>query len=130
MKRLITFIFIALISISAMGQTKIGNHAFVDLGLPSGTKWATCNVGASSPEDYGDYFAWGETAPKKEYSWNSYLFRIKGNNSKNVIFSKYNIWSAHGVVDNKTCLDSSDDVARASWGYTWRMPTAEEMLAL
>ena len=127
MKRLITFIVISLISISSMGQTKIGNHVFVDLGLPSRTKWATCNVGASSPEDYGDYFAWGETAPKKEYSWNSYLFRIKGNNSKNVIFSKYNIWSAHGVVDNKTCLDSSDDVARASWGYNWRMPTAEEM---
>ena len=44
-------------------------HQYVDLGLPSGTLWATCNIGANSPEEYGDYFAWGETVPKAAYEW-------------------------------------------------------------
>ena len=51
------------------GNGQHNGHEYVDLGLPSGLKWATCNVGASSPEDYGDYFAWGETSPKAEYTW-------------------------------------------------------------
>ena len=51
---------------------KLGNHEWVDLGLPSGTKWATCNVGASKPEEYGDYFAWGEVEPKEVYDWSTY----------------------------------------------------------
>ena len=56
---------------SCTSNTENG-HEYVDLGLPSGIKWATCNVGANSPEDYGDYFAWGETSPKDEYSWSTY----------------------------------------------------------
>ena len=130
MNKKITLLALALISVSSLAQPKIGDHTFVDLGLPSGTMWATCNVGASSPEDYGDHFAWGETATKSDYSWKSYQFRVKGSNRKNVILSKYNKWSTHGVVDNKTCLDSSDDVARVSWGYAWRMPTEKEMMEL
>ena len=47
-------------------------HEWVDLGLPSGTLWATMNIGASSPEEYGDYFAWGETQPKEVYNWSTY----------------------------------------------------------
>ena len=50
----------------------IDGHEYVDLGLPSGTLWATCNVGADTPEGYGDYFAWGETEPKEVYSWETY----------------------------------------------------------
>ena len=55
---------------SASGITK--GHKWVDLGLPSGLKWATCNVGASTPKGYGDYFAWGETESKQTYSWKNY----------------------------------------------------------
>ena len=54
------------------------DHEWVDLGLPSGTLWATCNVGANSPEEYGDYFAWGETEPKDEYNWATYKWMNAG----------------------------------------------------
>ena len=57
----------------------INGHAYVDLGLPSGTLWATCNVGADSPEDFGDYFAWGETQSKTIYDWNTYKYCSDGN---------------------------------------------------
>ena len=98
-------------------------HEWVDLGLPSGTKWATCNVGASSPSDYGNYYAWGETSTKSEYSWKNYTFRTSGDSYENVCFSKYNTDSKHGTVDNKTQLDLDDDAARANWGGKWRIPT-------
>ncbi|MBR5053872.1 MAG: hypothetical protein IKW91_11695, partial [Bacteroidaceae bacterium] len=55
------------------------SHEYVDLGLPSGTLWATCNIGAESPEDYGDYFAWGETEPKTSFGWSTYSFGTKNN---------------------------------------------------
>ncbi len=51
-----------------------GNHHYIDFGLPSGTLWATCNVGADSPEDYGDYFAWAEVMPKSVYDWDTYKY--------------------------------------------------------
>ena len=96
----------------------------VDLGLPSGLKWATMNVGATKPEEYGDYFAWGETEPKDNYSWSTYKFELgAGNNGP---FSKYVTNSKYGTVDNKTVLDPEDDVAHEKWGGSWRMPTAEE----
>ena len=99
----------------------INDHEYVDLGLS--VKWATCNVGASSPSDCGSYFAWGETRPKSDYSWNTlaYCLDPKGNG-----FSKYNTKSDYGTVDNKSCLDLSDDAAHANWGGTWRMPTEAE----
>ena len=78
-------------------------HEYVDLGLPSGTKWATCNIGAENPEDCGDYFAWGETATKREYTRDTY--RYSG---------------------NPTTLPSSADAAAANWGNGWRMPTKTE----
>ena len=99
------------------------DHDYVDLGLPSGLKWATCNVGAAKPEDYGDYFAWGETSTKSVFSWTNYKFRTSGDHESDVIFSKYNSNSGYGTVDNKTTLDLSDDAARANWGGKWRMPT-------
>lgn len=107
---------------------EINGHGWVDLGLS--VKWATCNIGASSPSENGDYFAWGETSPKAEYTWKSYKFRVTGNKDKNVTFSKYNTQSSHGDVDGKVTLELSDDAAHVHWGSTWRMPTADEMYEL
>ncbi len=89
-------------------------HDYVDLGLPSGTLWATCNVGADNPEDYGDYFAWGETQPKSYYDWGTYQY-YDGNN-----LTKYT------GSDGLTILLPEDDAATANWGSDWRMPTEEE----
>ncbi len=95
-------------------------HEYVDLGLS--VKWATCNVGASSPEDYGDYYAWGETETKSTYDWSTYKW-CKGSYST---MTKYCTDSYYGTVDNKTVLDPEDDVAHAKWGGSWRMPTRAE----
>ena len=97
-------------------------HAYVDLGLPSGLKWATCNVGATTPEEYGDYFAWGETEPKDYYDWSTYKYC---NGSYNTM-TKYCTDSYYGTVDNKTTLELTDDAARVNWGGKWRMPTKAE----
>ena len=102
------------------------DHEYVDLGLPSGTKWATCNVGASSPEEYGDYYAWGETETKSYYAWSTYKL-CKGSSST---MTKYCTDSDYGTVDNKTVLDTEDDVAHVKWGGDWRMPTDAEMAEL
>lgn len=101
-----------------------GNHEYVDLGLS--VKWATCNVGATKPEEYGDYFAWGETQPKSTYDWSTY----KWCNGSYDTQTKYNTNSSYGTVDNKTTLDLSDDAARANWGGSWRMPTDAELTEL
>ena len=101
-------------------------HGWVDLGLPSGTLWATCNVGATSPEEYGDYFAWGETAPKEDYSWNTY----KWCNSSEFSLTKYNTSSDYGPIDNKKQLDLEDDAAQVNWGASWRMPSLEQIQEL
>ncbi len=105
----------------------LNGHDWVDLGLPSGLKWATCNVGATKPEDYGSYFAWGETKTKSIYTWENYKFRVAGNSDETAVFNKYNTASNRGSVDNKKNLDLSDDVARAYWGNSWRMPTVKEI---
>ena len=104
------------------------NVEAVDLGLPSELKWASCNVGADSPEDYGNHFAWGETQPKKSYSWSGYKFEL-GTNQKGP-FSKYVTNSSYGAVDNKTVLDPDDDAAHVNWGEEWRIPTDEEWTEL
>lgn len=103
----------------------INGHEWVDLGLS--VKWATCNVGASSPSDYGSFFSWGETRAKSKYSWENLRFRVSGDSFDNVTFSKYNTESKRGPVDNKTHLDLSDDAARVNWGGSWRMPTSAEL---
>ncbi len=104
------------------------NVEAVDLGLPSGLKWATMNVGASSPEEYGEYFAWGETEPKTSYVWTTYKFNL--GTDENGPFSKYVIDPAYGTVDNKAVLDPEDDAAHVNWGGSWRMPTNEEWTEL
>ena len=91
---------------------------FVDLGLS--VKWATCNVGATTPEEYGDYFAWGEVEPKEYYDWLTYKYY---DGSK---FTKYYTSNSYGIVDNKIVLDLKDDAATVNWGGNWRMPTKAE----
>ena len=102
-------------------------HDYVDLGLS--VKWATCNVGATKPEDFGDYFAWGETEPKSTYDWSTY----KWCNGSYKTLTKYCNDKKYGhkkFVDNKTQLELSDDAARANWGGSWRMPTKAEITEL
>ena len=101
-------------------------HAYVDLGLPSGLKWATCNVGATKPEEYGNYYAWGETTPKTEYNWSTYKWC---NGSENTM-TKYCTNSDYGTVDYKTILDPKDDAASVNMGGSWRMPTKGEWMEL
>ena len=98
---------------------------YVDLGLPSGTLWATFNIGANTPEGYGDYFAWGETEPKTNYSWNTY----KWCNGHEDLLTKYCIspsYGDNGFTDNLTVLQPDDDAATANWGSDWCMPTIEQ----
>lgn len=100
-------------------------HEFVDLGLPSGLKWAAYNVGAESPEQSGDYFAWGEVEPKSYYFWNTYKY----SGDKDSTFTKYctdTLCGLNGFVDNKLQLDIEDDAAHVNWGGNWRMPTDDE----
>ena len=101
-------------------------HFYVDLGLPSGTLWAMCNIGAENPEDYGDYFAWGETtgynSGKTDFSWSTYKYC----NGSGETLTKYNGNSGYGTVDNKTELELTDDAAYMNWGSNWRMPSREQ----
>lgn len=98
-------------------------HEYVDLGLPSGTMWATCNVGATSETAEGDYYAWGETETKEVYERSNYKWYEAGD-CKKVI--KYNLNPSFGNVDNLLTLEPEDDVASVKWGGDWRMPTSSQ----
>lgn len=100
------------------------SYEYVDLGLS--VNWATCNVGANKPEEYGDYYAWGETETKSSYTYDNYRFIYSGNSYTSFMVSKYCFDASKGVVDNKTTLDPDDDVAHVRWGGNWRMPTKAE----
>ena len=109
---------------------KVKGHAYVDLGLKSGLKWATCNIGSKKVTDSGDYFAWGETKAKKEYSWDNYKWcgnkkADEHNNPQD--FSKYCTDSKHGKADNVDIVEAKDDAASTLWGGTWRTPTNDEL---
>ncbi len=108
--------------VAVMAVNTIDGHEYVDLGLLSGTLWATCNVGADSPEGYGNYYAWGETTCKGAYDWETY----KWCNGSAKTLTKYCTKSNCGTVDEKTVLELEDDAAHANWGGGWRMPTEEE----
>lgn len=97
-------------------------HEWIDLGLS--VKWATCNVGATKPEDYGRYYAWGETSQKSSYDCDSYRYSLDSYCMK---YTKYNTKREKGTVDNKVTLDLTDDAARVNWEGSWRMPTRREM---
>ena len=101
----------------------IEKHEFVDLGLS--VKWATCNVGAEKPEDFGDYFAWGETEPKERYTWETYKY-CKGTKYSLTKYCKKSKYGDNSFTDNKGVLDLVDDAAYVNWGGPWRMPTKAE----
>lgn len=100
-------------------------HEYVDLGLPSGTLWATCNVGANSPEEFGDYFAWGETTPKDIYNSSTYKW-CNGYLNKLTKYCTSSSFGYNGFVDGKTELDLEDDAAYVNLGSSWRMPTKSQ----
>lgn len=94
----------------------------VDLGLPSQIKWANINLGATAPEEFGDYFSWAEVQPKKEYSWGTYKW-CKGAQDT---MTKYCTASFQGTVDHLTALLPGDDAANANWGNGWRVPGIDD----
>lgn len=135
-----------IIKVAVSGQ--IAGHDYVDLGLPSRTKWATCNVGAIQPTENGDYFAWGETAPKNNYNWSTYKFEAESYKSLN---GGYGLWSGCNkytiasqkedsvawydnngkfIGDSLRTLEPADDAATANWGSSWRMPTKNDLQEL
>ena len=97
-------------------------YEYVDLGLPSGLKWATCNVGASSPEEYGNYYAWGETQPAPGFNYIESNCATYGLSISEL--------QSQGYIDNEGNLTSSHDAATANWGGSWRMPTKAEQQEL
>ncbi len=98
----------------------INGHGYVDLGLPSGIKWATTNLGANSPSEYGDYYAWGETSPKSSYP---------GDNSKTYRFTKDELKSS-GIINSKMFLSKDFDAAHENWKDTWHIPTYNDFKEL
>ncbi|MBR4238285.1 MAG: Ig domain-containing protein [Prevotella sp.] len=107
----------------------VNPSTYVDLGLPSGTLWATCNVGANSPEDYGDYFAWGETegydSGKTTFYWSTYKW-CKGSNRTMTKYCSDSSYGYEGFTDDLTELELADDAAYVNWGPAWRMPSIEQ----
>lgn len=133
------FIALALVAICVMplyGQNPtsattgtLNGHEWVDLGLPSGTLWATCNVGAEMPEDYGEYFAWGETQPKDTYDSINYMHCL-GNFNTITKYCNNSEYGKDGFTDTLTELLDCDDPAIV-WGANWRTPSMtqwEELL--
>ncbi|MBR5209537.1 MAG: hypothetical protein IKV67_06755 [Paludibacteraceae bacterium] len=125
MKKFVSFVigYIAsFMTISAQSvDGTVARHDYVDLGLPSGNKWATYNVGAKTPTGYGDFYAWGETKTKKSFLIKDYKW-AKGEHYD--VFTKYN------KKDGKKVLEGKDDAAFANWGKSWCMPTKEDILEL
>ena len=124
------------------GGTTPSTMEYVDLGLPSGLKWAKCNLGASKPSESGDHYAWGETAPKVKYNynWTTYKWMRAGKSDWKYI-TKYTIadgktegiWydsSGNFIGDGKTTLAAANDAATANLGSPWRMPTVDEFMEL
>lgn len=113
MKKLLLFLFLLCFSLSVKAQSSCpdNNHPhMIDLGLPSKTLWACCNVGASSPEDYGGCYAWGETETKSDYDYTNYAYgndEYSQNIGENIAGTQY-------------------DVAHVKWGGSWRMPSKEQ----
>lgn len=105
------------------------NFASVDLGLPSGLLWATCNVGADTPEGSGSYFGWGETTPKTTYSWTYYKY-CNGHSDDLTKYCTNDYYGLDDFTDGLSTLEPGDDAATANWGGNWRMPTKAEFQEL
>lgn len=107
-------------SVTKTSSGSINGHDYVDLGLPSGTKWATCNVGATRPEECGNYYAWGETATKTNYT-----------HANSKYYKKTKSWlQGQNIIDYFGNLKSNYDPASKYWSSSWRTPTAKEMSEL
>jgi len=135
----------ALVDVILNSSSDFGTHEYVDLGLPSGTLWATTNVGATNPEDCGGYFAWGETVPRGEEDksnlsnyqyadtyvktyYSSYTY--KWGTFEDGLLTKYcdnSEYGYKGYTDALTELELSDDAAYVNWGPGWRTPTKEQL---
>lgn len=111
------------------GWDMFEHHDYIDLGLPSGTLWATCNVGATNPEDFGNYYAWGEIETKNSYEYINYKWGVN-------VRDKYTKYVCNGefgwnyFTDNKSKLEPEDDVAHVLWHRGWHMPDAEQFQEL
>ena len=123
----------AMVALAAMTACKSGTTTssntsgeWVDLGLPSGLLWASCNLGASSPEEYGDYYAWGEVETKEVYDWSSYKYCTVDAERELSTLTKYNTLTEYGGVDSLTTLQPADDVATQKLGNGVRTPTVGE----
>lgn len=111
------------VSFGTMGM--FNGHEYVNLGLPSGTLWATCNLGVDIPEGFGDYYAWGETEPKETYNWITYKYSL----DDQYHLTKYcctSHYGNNGFTDNLSTLLLEDDAAAANWGEGWCIPTEEQ----
>lgn len=117
MKKKISCLIMCAMSCAVVAQTtgQETGHTWIDLGLPSGVKWASANIGASLPQDEGDYYAWGETALKTDFRWATYTHGAGQN-----LLTKYS--GSDGLLS----LDATDDVVSCAWGGTWRVPTKDE----
>lgn len=126
MKKNINILIILLLGLASSSclKEKYVQENFVDLGLPSGTLWAKCNLGATTPEGYGNYYAWGETTTKNDYSWDSY---VHGNGAYEL--TKYCTdpgFGYNGFTDNLSILQPADDAATTTLGERFRIPTSAE----
>ncbi len=110
------------------GGSSGGSEEVVDLGLPSGLKWRSMNVGASKPEEYGNYYAWAETSPKSNYASSNYKYPSTNYGDGIIVYAKYDTTPVQG--DGKTVLEAEDDAATANLGNGWRMPTFKEFKEL
>lgn len=107
---------------------RMNGHEGVDLGLS--VMWATCNVGASSPGDFGDYYSWGGTKARRKFTWKNYEYNLKNDAYEDGGLKKYNENTLYGPIDSKVQLEKEDDAARTKWGGGWRMPSVHEQLEL
>jgi len=114
--------------VTVTGGSSDPGEEVVDLGLPSGLKWRGWNVGASKPEEYGDYFAWAETSPKSSYSSSNYKYKATDYGDGMIVYAKYDSTPIHG--DGKTVLEPEDDAASVNLGNGWRTPTFNEFKEL
>ena len=126
----LTLAILAILGASTQASAQApANVQAVDLGLPSGLKWASCNIGANAPEGCGDYFAWGETESKVDYSWETYKY-ANGASDKLTKYCSKARYGDNDFTDNKTVLEPEDDAAHVNWGEDWRMPTHAEWTEL
>ena len=130
MKKNFSLLMVAFAITAMIACTKDNNDSnttqWVDLGLPSGLLWATCNLGADTPKGYGNYYAWGETATKDVYNWSTYHYCTVDDRDSLQTLTKYNTSEAYGAVDNLTTLQAMDDAATSALGTGARIPTKEE----